>query len=276
MKILLPLFLLLLAGPAAAEPISAGLIALGTAAGAGASAALVTGMMIAGTAISVVGTVTGSKKLTRFGQLLGLAGGVGAAYSALTSAATGVATQGAAAAAATETAGAGAAAESFGVASGQATARGLEQAAPGMIDAAAGAAPAAAEASTPALRGVDAAMADAGAGATNTAAAASSPVSEALSQASKHVGSFLKDNKELVKLGSDMIGGMVNRASQEDAFAARIAREDQLRADYNAGIQSGSSIPFRVNPGVKVTQVPTQDPNRFVPQRGLINQTSGS
>ncbi len=272
MKFLIPLIALLFAGPALADPISA-FAAIGTAVGAGAAAAVTTGIMVVGTAISVVGTITGNKKLARFGGLVSLAGGVGALYQTMSQAATGVATNAAASTAAAE----GATATASGVSSGQAVARGLGEAVPGLVDAGAAAAPAVAEAAAPAaqqLTGIDAAMADAGAGATSATSAAS-PVSDALAQASKHVGTFIKENKELVKLGGDLIGGAMRSQAAANQLEDAAAIERQKRADYNAGIQSGSSIPFTVNPNVTVTQVPVQDPQRYIPQRGLINQTQG-
>ena len=273
MKLLFALFLLLFAGAASAEPISAGLIALGTAAGAGAGAALMTGLMVAGTAISVVGTVTGSKKLSRFGALVSLAGGIGAGYQALTAAGTQVAESSAATAALSQTPVAGEAAVATGVSGSDVVARGLEEAAPGLVNQAAGAAaPAAVEAAAPAITNpLDARLA-AGTAATP---ASLSPVADALATASKHVGSFLKENKELVKLGAGAIDGAMRGRAASDLQAADWAREDQRRADYNAGIQSGSNVPFRVQPGVNVTQTPVQDPNRYIPQRGLINQNTG-
>lgn len=277
MKLLLAIFLFLFAGAASAEPISAGLIALGTAAGAGAGAALMTGLMVAGTAISVVGTVTGSKKLSRFGALVSLAGGIGAGYQALTAAASNVAESSAATAALSQTPVAGEAAVASGVSGGEAVARGLEEAVPGLVNQAAGAAPAVAEAAAPAAAetassGMQSAFRTAEITAQNASA---SPVADALATASKHVGSFLKNNKELVQLGAGAINGAMNRSAAAEGREAEWAREDQRRADYNAGIQSGSSVPFRVQPGVNVTQTPVQDPNRYVPQRGLINQNTG-
>lgn len=299
-KIAIALFAMLAAGPAAADPIS-GLAAIGTAFGASAGAAVMTGLMITGTAISAVGAITGNKKLAKFGSLVGLAGGIGAGIQALTSAATTVAETSAGTAALSQTAAPGVmspaaevAAEgavSSGVPSsaGDVVARGLNEAPSALVDgAAAGGATApsaltpAAQAMTPGPGAVEAASSGAaGAGngsellAGEIGTSTGSPVADALRTASKHVGSFIKDNKELVQLGSGLISGAMNRGEKADLLQQQIDYEDRRRAEYNAGIQ-GSRIPFQVRGDVNVNNVPPRDPMRYVPQRGLINQQQGA
>lgn len=80
-------------------------VAVGTAAGASAAAAAVVGgLIVSGTAMSIVGAVTGNKDLSRFGAVLSLAGGIGGlASGAWGSAASSVAASSSAASGAVDT-----------------------------------------------------------------------------------------------------------------------------------------------------------------------------
>jgi hypothetical protein len=75
--------------PPAIPIIAAAATAYGGAVAIGAGASIIGGMMIAGAAFSTVGALTGNKDLSRFGMVLGLAGGVASLASGASSAAAG-------------------------------------------------------------------------------------------------------------------------------------------------------------------------------------------
>lgn len=284
MKFIFLFALLLLAGPVHAEPISAALAVVGTAFGATGAAAVMTGLMVTGTAISAIGTLTGSKKLAKFGGLVSLAGGVGAGFQALSAAAEAASANAAVSAGAESlavtptavseagTAAAVSAAEPAALTTGEALAKtpvaqelmgtaGAADTSGGLVNSAA-TAPSSAQMPNASILGSQAVQ------------PAASPVADALATASKHVGSFLKDNKELVKLGGGLIEGAMGRNAADSRQQAEFDYLNQRRADYNAGVQ-GSAIPFRIQGGQNVTNVPVQDPMRFIPQRGLVNNNAG-
>jgi len=120
MKRFLFLILALVALPAAAEPISAGLALASLYAGAtmatlSTASMVVSGMMMAGGALSLIGNATGNAKLVKYGALISAAGGVGnliaGAQSVASAATTAAAEEGAVAGAAGAEAGVGAGAE---------------------------------------------------------------------------------------------------------------------------------------------------------------------
>lgn len=260
---LLPLLLLLLPGVALADPIS-GLTAIGSAfAGtAAAGITLVQGLTVAGSALGLVGLVTGNKKLAKLGGILGLAGGI-----------TSLLKSGMEAAA------------QAGTAQLSQTVTPVEQIAQ-EATAAASAAPSAADAVSQAQAaglGTEDLVASA-AKASEVVDATPSPVRDALRKievstapAGKdasllgRLAEGIKSNKELVQLGAGLVSGAAQgyqqRALRKDEEAA-IRRQQQRYSDSVKGVQPIGQF---INSGADVTNVPTRDPMRYVPRRGLVS-----
>jgi hypothetical protein len=285
-------FLLLACAPtlALADPFSA-IAAIGSAIGsATAGMTLLSGMTMLGTTLSVVGAVTGNKKLAKFGGIMGLAGGLGSLLKAgMEAAATSAGTQQLAQSAA-------------GVAPAQELANEAAQAALEASSAAGSGAGAAA-----ALSPIDALTqaqnaglgvedlgvakpavppgADAAAGPLSQTSSIDnpSPVRDALRKLEAatappsqdaslldRLALGIKNNKEVVKLGAGLVSGaMQGRQKREllkDEEAAMI-RQQQRYSDSVKGIAPAGQF---INPGADVTNVPTRDPMRYVPRRGLV------
>lgn len=260
---ILPLLLLLLPGVALADPIS-GLAAIGSAfAGATAGVTLVQGLSLAGSALSLVGAITGNKKLGNFGKILGLAGG----FSSLLK-------------------------DTFGKAAAEGAAGQLAQTVTPVeqiaqeATAAASAAPSAADAVSQAQAaglGTEDLVASA-AKAPEVVDATPSPVRDALRKVEAsttpagkdssllgRLAEGIKNNKELVTLGAGLVSGAASgyqqRALRKDEEAA-IRRQQQRYSDSVKGVQPIGQF---INPGADVTNVPTRDPMRYVPRRGLVS-----
>jgi hypothetical protein len=111
-------------------------------------------------------------------------------------------------------------------------------------------------------------------------AGSSQSIMDSIRTASESVGSFVKQNKELVKLGSGAVDGYMKSRDKRDALSEARADEGRRREQYNNSILN-SRIGFSVNPGQNVNAVAPTDPTkRFVPSAppapqpapaGLIN-----
>lgn len=283
-KLLVFLSLLATSASAAADPISA-IASIATIVGSGATVAgiaagaisLTQGLMVAGGALGLVGAVTKNKKLQTLGGVLGLAGGFGQLAGKLTSAASATGeVVGAGAEQLGQTAGAAAPAEQIAAEVGN--------------QAANAAADAATDVATADMNSINEAMASA-----NSASgpAAAQGVAEApgfrpsqnygpgasgggLADAAKTVGSVIRDNKELVNLGSGLIKGAMEGRAANSALDRRDAFERESQARFSASV-SGIDQPGQfVRPGVDVTAGrQTQNPIRYVPRRGLIRTARG-
>lgn len=287
-KFLVFLSLALLAGAAHADPISA-VLSIGTMLSSGVAAVgiagltLTQGLMFAGGALGLAGAVTGNKKLRNLGGVLGLAGG-------LSELAKGLASSGAAAAGeAGSGAGAQQLAQTATTPAEQVAAEVSGQAGSEVVKAAGDVATADADA-------INAALSQSGNAPAQAATQAATPASESfrasanygpgmvqapasggLATAAKNVGSFIKDNKELVQLGAGLIGGAMKSTGDEDLLNRRAELEQEAQGRYSASVTGIRQPGQFIRPGVDVTaNRPIQNPIRYVPKRGLIQSARGA
>jgi hypothetical protein len=255
-KLLAFLLLLLGSGAALADPISA-IVAIGTMVGAAGAAGAATGaatvglagaigamtltqgMMFAGGAISLIGNATKNKKLMNFGNILGIAGGVGELGKGLLASAN---------------------------TSGLLAEEGVKAAAPAVADAA-GAAETVPAVQNP-MRGVESAAAKAAA-AGKTAQNAS--LLDNMVDGLKGTGKWVNDNKELVKLGSGIIEGAAKNYAQQNELDQQEAYLDRRRREYSDSVKGMAPVPDMFDPNADPTAGrPVQNPVRYVPQQPAV------
>jgi hypothetical protein len=285
-KIVAFITLLLASASAAADPISA-IASIATIIGSGATVAgiaagalsLTQGLMLAGGALGLAGALTQNKKLQTLGGVLGLAGGLGQLAGKLTSAAS----------AAGEVVGAGA--EQLGQ-TAAAVAPAEQVAAEVGNQAANAAADVATDVATADMNSINEAMASANSASGPAAAQAAQGAPEVtgfrpsqnygpgagsgLADAAKTVGAVIRDNKELVNLGSGLIKGAMESRSLDSAADRRERFEREAQERFSASV-SGVNQPGQfIRPGVDVTSGrQPQNPIRYIPRRGLIRSARG-
>lgn len=279
---------------AAAASIGAGVAAMGAATTL--LGTIAAGAMIAGGALSLAGAVTGNQKLSKWGSIIGIAGGIGAlANGAINAVGTELAAGELAGEAAEQTvsqaaqqtanAAAPAAQQSAGLLGNAAP--GLDTAAAGMSgDLAAGISPlsdsvgAAANSSltagAPSLATAAPALGDAGgalagaslAGGQGLTQTAASVASEGGGSMLSNVNQFIKSNKELVDLGGGLLKGAMQSGEKEKEMLAYLrekeAQEQRARASYSASVVGSAGVPFRVNPNAQVQMGAPVNPIRYV------------
>jgi hypothetical protein len=239
-------------------------------AGAGVTGSMVAaGMSFAGATLSLVGNATKNKKLMDLGNIAAVAGAAGSlALGATAPSSAEVAKETAKKAAQ--------AASPASEAAAAVTAEAVGNAAPAVAEAADAVQAANSAASAPMSHEAWRASELRSSGLVNRAAApSSSPILDAIKNASTKTSAFLRENKELVKIGSEAIKGAL---SKEQSPASATAAADAARREaYNAGIiNSQGGFPLRIDPNVQVTQVSVASPNRYVPLRGLVNSYTGA
>lgn len=288
-KLLVAGLLAFLANSAHADPVSA-VIAVATMVGsAGAIAATATGILagisFAGAAVSLIGNVTGNKKLMKIGAIASAGAGLASLATSALNAGTGAANAAQEtfrAAELADTANVSAAADAASGASGAASTAAAETAAAdvgrnvgrnvaqnGTAASAAPAAPAAAattEAVAPAV----------------TETGGQVTKGTAFGDAAKRAGSFIRDNKELVNLGGGLVKGAMEYKSVRDKYgdARGLAEDerrwvDERRKAYSDSVRAAAAAPMPTVNDVNINQVTPQDPTkRYVPVRGLVNQAA--
>lgn len=284
-KLLVAGLLAFLANSAHADPVSA-VIAVATMVGsASAIAATATGILagisFAGAAVSLIGNVSGNKKLMKIGAIASAGAGLASLATSALNAGTGAANAAQEtfrAAELADTANVSAAADAASGASGAASTAAAETAAAdagrnvaqnGTAASAAPAAPAAA-ATTEA---VAPAVAETGGQVTK---------GTAFGDAAKRAGSFIRDNKELVNLGGGLVKGAMEYKSVRDKYgdARGLAEDerrwvDERRKAYSDSVRAAAAAPMPTVNDVNINQVTPQDPTkRYVPVRGLVNQAA--
>jgi hypothetical protein len=274
MKRILPFLLLLLPGVALADPFSA-IAAIGSwVGGAAAGMTLATGLTYAGAALSVVGAVTGNKKLTKIGGVMGLAGGFTSLLkSGLEAAGSAGAGAGAGAAPLGQTVISPAAEQAAGAAAGAATEMTVEQALTAAQNAGLGTddlVQAATQSAADPLKAAVGAMTE-------------SPVKDAVSKAItgvkpptpsllENLASGIKNNKELVKIGAGLVSGAMQGRQANDLQRDREAEYLRYQQRYSDSVKGVKPLGQFIRPNVDVTNTPVRDPMRYVPQRGLVNR----
>lgn len=284
-KLLVAGLLAFLANSAHADPVSA-VIAVATMVGsAGAIAATATGILagisFAGAAVSLIGNVSGNKKLMKIGAIASAGAGLASLASSALNA--GASTLSGASAADV-------AKESF---------RAAELADTANVSAAADAASGAGLANTEAVADVGRNVAQNGTAATGASTGvpaatgeAATPVpaetagpvtkSTTFGDAAKRAGSFIRDNKELVNLSGGVIKGAMEYKSVRDKYgdARGLAEDerrwiDERRKAYSDSVRAAAATPMPTVNDVNINQVTPQDPTkRYVPVRGLVNQAA--
>ena len=284
-KLLVAGLLAFLANSAHADPVSA-VIAVATMVGsAGAIAATATGILagisFAGAAVSLIGNVSGNKKLMKIGAIASAGAGLASLATSALNAGTGAANAAQEtfrAAELADTANVSAAADAASGASGAASTAAAETAAAdvGRNVAQNGTAASAAPA-TPAAAATTEAVAPA-------VAETGGQVTKgtAFGDAAKRAGSFIRDNKELVNLGGGLVKGAMEYKSVRDKYgdARGLAEDerrwvDERRKAYSDSVRAAAAAPMPTVNDVNINQVTPQDPTkRYVPVRGLVNQAA--
>lgn len=209
-----------------------------------AGAYIVGGMMIAGAAMTAIGAISGNSKLTKYGSLLSLAGGLtGLATGAWETAGAEIAKEAAAPAA---PAASGVEAAAPVAATGEATGAIAKE---GIVATAAEAAPA-----TPPYGGVGTPGAGAGTDAVANVSlpppAASNWMDTIGSKVTK-VGEWMEKNKVATNVGSGILQGAMKGVAEQDAMKERIRQEEEFlarrRAQLNASV-TGLKMPSFVPP----------------------------
>lgn len=280
MKALLTFVALLgLSTSAMADPVSAiiSIITIASTGGAviAGTASLLGGLAFAGASLSLIGNVTGNEKLARIGAVVGAGAGLAnLAKGAIEAASAGTAADLADASRAADAAGA-----SYEASAAEAALSNTPTAVDAAADIGAVADPGAQ------------ALADAGAEATQAGQAYAAPSELAGAEAPAgpaaaaaqgkeagsitKVGKFIKDNKELVDLGGGLVKGAMGPLEVDTKLKSQREYLQYLKdkdAAFSTSVTNGAKVPFRVNPNAQVTQVDPQDPNRYVPVRGLVNR----
>lgn len=281
-KFLVFLSLALLAGAAHADPISA-VLSIGTMLSSGVAAVgiagltLTQGLMFAGGALGLAGAVTGNKKLRNLGGVLGLAGGLGELAKGLASSGAAVAGE----------AGSGAGAQQLAQ---TATTPAEQVAAEVSGQAGSEVAKAAGDVATADMDAINSALGQSAPVQAATPASESfrasanygpgmsqAPAAGGLATAARNVGSFIKDNKELVQLGSGLIGGAMKGSGDQDLLDRRAELEQEAQGRYSASVTGIRQPGQFIRPGVDVTaNRPIQNPVRYVPKRDLIQSARGA
>lgn len=250
MKKLLSLLLLLAAGPAFADPISAvaSIATMSSAAaatggiaatiGAGmAGMTLATGLSFVGGAIGLVGSITGNKKLRNLGGVLAIGGSLTSLFKDGVGGAAGDATKSAGKDALSQTA-----------------ATPVEQVTQEMT----------------AEQGKAAAKESMVQGAAKTAEATT-----AAGKDTSLIGKLsegLKQHKELAKIGAGLVSGAASGYMQREAGKDQEAALNRQRARFSQSVVGVDSMGQFINPNADVTNVNPRDPMRYVPRRGLVQR----
>lgn len=282
-KLALLLSILLLPGLALADPISA-IAAIGTmAAGAGgigaiggvlagglagiAGLGLTGGMMFAGGALGLVGSITGNKKLQKLGGALGLAGGVGQMFQTLA---------GGAAAEAGKAAGAEALSQTATTPVQEIAADAAAMTAEEAITAAQNAGLGTEDLTGQALRQTEK-IGDSGI----LSKGAQQPGAQAIERAAgltgtssvaeggpSAIGKWVRDNKELVNVGGGILKGAgeayASSQARKDAEEAEQRRRDQFNASVTGMQRAGNYVNPNADPTAGRS---TRDPIRYTPRR---------
>lgn len=232
---------------AVAAPIIGGIGSI--AAGIGATSMVVKGLMFAGGAMTLVGGLTGNRRLTQLGGIASLAGGVGGlaagAFSGGSSAAGAANTSSTGLSAAANSSGGitDMIAQGSGGLSSMGGAQGLQ--ASGLGGAAGGSSGLIGNA-----MGAGSGLQVAGSGFGNAAGTAGSLVSR-LSGAAKGVGGFIRNNPELTKIGGEMLSGaMEGRAARELADLERKHQMAMKEKDYALARQLEEELYRRRNDSI--------------------------
>lgn len=295
-KILLAGVLAFFAGPAFADPVSA-IVAVVTMYGTAATAttSLLAGLAFAGSAVSLIGNVTGNTKLARIGGVVAAGAGIASWAQSLSGAAAGAGGAGAEAGAAAGANAARTGTEVAGIADSGALAQtpaGIEGAA-ALNNPSAYVAPAAeaggfANNASAFTAGAEQAGntgvggAPSGVASANLAGTPAVPQSNVggIRDALSKVGTFVKQNKEVIDLGAGLVKGAmgaITPSADERMFEKRKKYAEQDRARFNASVEGAAKVPFSVNDGVNVNDVQSQDPTRrYVPVRGIVNNARGA
>lgn len=261
------------------------------------------GAMMVGGALSLAGTVSGNQKLSKWGSIIGIAGGVGSlangAFSAvgseLAGEGAGLAAEAGAAgaeatvseaaqAAAAQTAGTGEVASSLIDPSAAAVAADAGTGTTGLLnEAAGGLATAAPDAGSLAAQagggtaggfggvGVDGAVGGLGAEGLGTAGAgAGGAAGGGAASPLSDISSWIKNNKELVDVGGGFLKGAMSQGEKKEELLAYLrekeAAENRQRAAYSASVSGASGTPFTVNPNAQVKMGAPVDPTRYQTQ----------
>lgn len=284
-KLLVAGLLVFLANSAHADPVSA-VIAVATMVGsAGAIAATATGILagisFAGAAVSLIGNVSGNKKLMKIGAIASAGAGLASLATSALNAGTGAAN------AAQETFRAAELADTANVSAAADAASGAS----GVTSTAAAETAAADVGRNVAQNGTAASAAPATPAAAATTEAVAPAVAEtggqvtkgtAFGDAAKRAGSFIRDNKELVNLGGGLVKGAMEYKSVRDKYgdARGLAEDerrwiDERRKAYSDSVRAAAAAPMPTVNDVNINQVTPQDPTkRYVPVRGLVNQAA--
>lgn len=262
-----------------------------TAAGTYTAASVLGGIAMIGTGLSAVGMITGNKGLMKFGGAMGLVGGLGSlAAGALSSAgsAAGATAEGAAGAA-------GAATEGMAASAGMGTTLAENLAAPTLGELGSGTSALtqglggevggsllnsnlssqgglaigelggnpAFQSLAPGADGLIGSAMSGGIPGLETAGAVAAPAAESAGKGVfGEIGGFLKDNKELVQLGGNMMKGAAEQKNAKDVMKMKLDYEkalqqgrfdeaERLRQQYNSSV-AGTSIPMQANPGANI------------------------
>lgn len=239
-----------------------------TVAGASVGTMIAGGAMLAGSALSIIGQVTGSQKLQKFGGILSLAGGVGAlatgGWQALGS----------------QIAGESAIADVAGGGSGISSI-GAEQMGAQAIEGAAAMDPLQAAnmgAGTPASapsgmlsKAMGSAQPAADMVTGNAASATGAPTVPGGTSRLSTLGKWVKDNKELVNVGGGLLSGAMGRNDKQDLLQQQRDYQLQDRSSLNASVQGAAGAMPVVDPNAQPFNTQPQDPSRFrtpvIPQR---------
>lgn len=266
MKKLLSLLLLLAAGPAFADPISAvaSIATMSSAAaatggivasiGAGmAGMTLASGLAFAGGALGLVGSITGNKKLRNIGGVLALGGGLASLFK-----------DGAATAA-------GDVAKSAGKeALSQTATTPVEQVTQQMT---AEQGKAAAEAAG--LGTDDLGIAQPAKESMVQGAAKAAEATTAAGQDTSLIGKLsegLKKHKELAKIGAGLVSGAASGYMQRQAVQDQEGAVKRQQARFSQSVVGVDPMGQFINPNADVTNVNPRDPMRYVPRRGLVQR----
>lgn len=222
--------------PAALPVLAGGASIMG---GLAAKSMIVKGLMIAGGAMSVIGGLTGNKKLTQLGGLVGAVGGIGGAltgaFKGTASAAAGTTATGTTAAAAGPSAIQNMLSAPVG---GPAFMQGTSQAIGGLNTVGSGTSGILSGAMNTGLVNLADTSGAAWLGGAADVAGKTGGVFSGLGDKLKGVGGFLKDNKELVKLGGDALSGAMDRKAQMDMLELQRRHAEAMKQkDFDLALQ---------------------------------------
>jgi hypothetical protein len=266
MKKLLSLLLLLAAGPAFADPISAvasiatmssaagGMAAIGTTIASGmAGMTLASGLSFVGGAIGLVGSITGNKKLRNLGGVLAIGGSLTSLFKDGVGGAAGDAAKSAGKDALSQTATTPVEQVTQEMTAEQGKAAAQEKGF-GTDDLGI------AQPTKPSLV-QEAAK-------TNESVQGPGKDTSLIGQLSEG----LKKHKELAKIGAGLVSGAASGYMQREAGKDQEAALNRQRARFSQSVVGVDSMGQFINPNADVTNVNPRDPMRYVPRRGLVQR----